>query len=650
MQSTPVLAQERTSLRAVCALTFMLLACSRTMLLIAGGASVPFWDQWGGENSVMGAFDSGALTISQLLSAHNEHRILWTRLLNLALYLLNGRQWDNQVEAIASSLIYSVALIVPVTVAASTLRRPFSIGFALIVVIAGALPFGWENTLIGFQSQFYINSLLSLLAIAVCSMSRLRIWHCTVATLLIIASLLAMANGVGTAFVCAGLLILRALAQPSSRLAAFSLAAIALLAGITGYALTPSIPYHASLGAQGLSELISAFLVTSSWPLPVGIGLPILVAPAALWLAFFGRTRFHAADLFFVGLLVLGMLNAFAIAHSRGHGLHEMTSRYADTVLPATLAACYFSLRLADSRSPVALAAGVALGALLTAGLTLQSVYELPKMRERAYFLRLSTINMSQFLGGADAAFIDKPHAHVPYPDPEHLGQVLRQQDQSGMLPTSVLGRLALTRAPLPNRSRCRVFASPRDNFHETHFACAATLGLPAGTVSVYTGPLSTASMWLRERADISLFPRPAELEARPTAASGGCALDGLNDQTTSGRSLTAVLEAPLRLTGWARTSRFGLNALRGSQLKVALVSRDHSYGFLAGFARTQRPDVAEVFKSSALWWSGYDVILATRGMAPGNYHVFVTAGAAPYCDTGHVIALSREALPFMSF
>src|SRR4051812_36417135 len=50
------------------------------------GNNTPFWDQWDAQATFLfGPYLSGHLPVDVLVSAHNEHRILWTRLLALLL-------------------------------------------------------------------------------------------------------------------------------------------------------------------------------------------------------------------------------------------------------------------------------------------------------------------------------------------------------------------------------------------------------------------------------------------------------------------------------------------------------------------------------------------------------------------------------------
>src|SRR6478735_4239191 len=80
---------------AVCAALGVLVFGSRAWLVRAAGSPVPFWDQWDAE--ALGLYEpwlSGQLHWPDLLRAHNEHRIVLTRLADLALFAGLGA-WNS---------------------------------------------------------------------------------------------------------------------------------------------------------------------------------------------------------------------------------------------------------------------------------------------------------------------------------------------------------------------------------------------------------------------------------------------------------------------------------------------------------------------------------------------------------------------------
>ena len=61
------------------------------------GSPLPYWDQWDEAKLVFKPWLEGHLTWGALFAAHNEHRIVFTRLLDLLELRLNG-QWDPELQ------------------------------------------------------------------------------------------------------------------------------------------------------------------------------------------------------------------------------------------------------------------------------------------------------------------------------------------------------------------------------------------------------------------------------------------------------------------------------------------------------------------------------------------------------------------------
>src|SRR5688572_20522230 len=87
---------------------FILILIAQLALVAAAGTDIPFHDQWDAEGRwLYPACRDGTLHIADLLRPHNEHRITWTHLLNLGLFIANG-QWDPLAQMIAIAVIRSI--------------------------------------------------------------------------------------------------------------------------------------------------------------------------------------------------------------------------------------------------------------------------------------------------------------------------------------------------------------------------------------------------------------------------------------------------------------------------------------------------------------------------------------------------------------
>jgi len=69
------------------------------------GTDIPYQDQWDVEGRrLYPEWRDGTWHASELLRPHNEHRIFWTKLLDLGLFSANG-QWDPLVQLTAGAIV-----------------------------------------------------------------------------------------------------------------------------------------------------------------------------------------------------------------------------------------------------------------------------------------------------------------------------------------------------------------------------------------------------------------------------------------------------------------------------------------------------------------------------------------------------------------
>lgn len=111
------------------------------------GSDVPFGDQWKGEvlTTYLPYLD-GRFDWRAWFTPHFEHRIVWTRLLDLGLLEANGR-WDPRLQMVADTLVFlaAVALLVRHVVRSlPPLAAAAAVGFIALLFGSDVL---WENTL-----------------------------------------------------------------------------------------------------------------------------------------------------------------------------------------------------------------------------------------------------------------------------------------------------------------------------------------------------------------------------------------------------------------------------------------------------------------------------------------------------------------------
>lgn len=349
---------------------FLLVVGARLWLVQHYTTPLPFWDQWSGEGSaIIKPWLEGRLRFVSLFDAHNEHRIFLTRVLVLGLFAANG-QWDAQLEMTVNALLCGgIALVM----AAAALRWcGLFVPRATILVAIGlffTLPFGWENTLAGFQSQFYFLLLFSLGALCGLGMHQpfSRGWW--LGALSAALACLAMASGfLAAAAVLAlrGVRSLRRRALPDAGELTTGLLCLTLIG--VGWTTRVTVPWHAALQAESGPAFLLALGRCLAWPwtgqpwLAFVMQFPLLLLAGNYALTL---TRVASEELLEErrgAELLLGVgcwvwLQAMATAYARGGGNQPPPSRYHDFLALGVLVNCFAAcallrrLRRAETRA-----------------------------------------------------------------------------------------------------------------------------------------------------------------------------------------------------------------------------------------------------------------------------------------------------------
>jgi hypothetical protein len=303
------------------------------------GSDVPYMDQWDAEAwKLYMPWTEGKVPPANLFAPHNEHRVLFTRLINLGLTLGNC-QWDPLLQMSVNALLSSgFALLL--LLYARKLARGAAYGAVLAVVVTlFALPLVWENTLAGFQSQFYLLQLSGLGALWLMLSGQSLDGRWWLGFLVALAGLGTMSTG----FFCAPPLLAAMALRGWWRRAwnGRDTTAAGLLAAyvILGVLLVQHVPYHDQFRAGTPGQFGRALLAALSWPAPAG--LLAAVALSAPWLLFLAnRWRARSLEPADAVLLVLGLwcgLQVAALAYGRGSG-GIGSNRYSDLYVTGVIA------------------------------------------------------------------------------------------------------------------------------------------------------------------------------------------------------------------------------------------------------------------------------------------------------------------------
>src|ERR1700677_1237516 len=292
--------------------------------------ATPFWDQWDAEALLLyKPFIDGTLKFADLFAPHNEHRIFTTRLLALSELILNGI-WNPLLQMVINAGIHILAMIILITLMTRVVGRGYLAALLTFSALLFGLPFGWENTLNGFQVQFYFVLLFSVVSLwLMTTYEPFSIWW----NLGIFSSVLAffsLASGIFCLAASTALGIIFCLFQ--LRKTKRQLAAIILIAGlfIAGFALTPVVAGLQNLKAASVPQFIKALSTILCWPSPnLFLGLfqngPPLVFGV---LMFKQRPAANNPKWFLIALIIWMAGTASSIAYGRVND--PLLSRYLD--------------------------------------------------------------------------------------------------------------------------------------------------------------------------------------------------------------------------------------------------------------------------------------------------------------------------------
>lgn len=360
------------------AATAALVFGSQAWLAQAWGSGVPFWDEWDAEAvALYHPWLAGTLHLRDLFAAHNEHRIVLTRLLDLALFCAYGR-WEPWAQIVANAVIHAATAGVMLAFFGRKLPPLLRSGFAAGIALIFSAPCGWQNALHGFQSQVYFANLLAVFAaigLLAARPGQTQWWLGWSAALV---ALFSFASGGFIAPAALAMMFAVRWFSPDNRAPWWSLAlvgAIPVLSVLLAGHPVEQTPLH----AQSVGDFAAVLLRCLSWPFVNSpYGWVIMQAPGVALLGWSIRRRqFAPGDQCALALAGYGLLHAAAIAYSRGTGLLDARplSRYQEELALATAAQFFCLLRLAGIFGRPARFAAIGWICSLLLGLTALTIY-----------------------------------------------------------------------------------------------------------------------------------------------------------------------------------------------------------------------------------------------------------------------------------
>ena len=428
--------------RALPYVAFALVVFGAKLLVVNSfGNATPYWDQWDAEaDNLYRPWVEGSLRWHDLLIPHSEHRIFTTRILALLLFELNGRVWDPLLQMIVNAGLHVLALLVLVYFLRPSGTERAKVLFFSFTCIVFSMPYGWENTLAGFQSQFYFLLLFSFVflwcVVQYESSGRLGLLVGMVACAAL--SFFSLASGALTIAAGAGTLGTQWIVGVRRNRRTIVLISLLFASFVVAVVLTPMIDGHAALKAQSLSHYKHAVFQAMSWPAQPVLGL-FIYTPMVVFMVW-QLCNWHISRpmvwfVFAMCLWVTGQI--MSIAYGRAVGI--LSSRYLDVFSIGLIVnfVCILILKEYYQNLTRLFSYFLIFWLLLVVhgfAATMSSI--ISELQAKQYTGTEQEKNVRGYLTSGDFSHLEnKPFLHIPYPKAERLKTLLDDKVIKAFLP-----------------------------------------------------------------------------------------------------------------------------------------------------------------------------------------------------------------------
>ncbi|HEY3623532.1 MAG TPA: hypothetical protein VGL12_14305 [Roseiarcus sp.] len=426
---------------------FLILVGSRAAVINHGGNSTPFMDEWDCDAAdLLRPYLQGSLTVGDLFRPLNEHIILFTRLVILAIFNLSG-YWDVVLQMIANALLDAVTVVAISYALARVLRSGWALVAIMLSTLMNSLPLSYDNMLMGLNTHFYLLLMFSFASLWFLSDSPAWSGRWAAGVLCALGSFLCMASGALTLAAASGLHVLQMACGRRAGLREGL--GIATLAAAT-FAMA-SLVLHAAASdpfrAHSARQFLSAFFELASWPAPPNLGVLVGLPSAVFCLrAFADRPMLNDPRWFNVA--AFGWILTQFLAFAAGRAAAPVETRYFDTLLIG-LSINMISLFWLLGSEPIggkrrvwhslALAAWLA----IVAGSLAYPAHPLPGSLEfRRQTAAVEEKNVRDYLATGDASHLSgAPILEIPYDTSGRLRELLDAPEIRSALPPELLSK-----------------------------------------------------------------------------------------------------------------------------------------------------------------------------------------------------------------
>jgi hypothetical protein len=404
------------------------------------GNATPFMDQWDAEALLLyKSFIDGTLKFAFLFSPHNEHRIFTTRLLALSELILNGI-WNPLLQMVVNAGLHIIVLVILIALTTRVVGRiylPALLAFSALLFI---LPYGYENTLTGFQAQFYFVLLFSIVGLWLTTLHEpfSFSWNCgLVCSLLAFFSFSSGAFSIAASVAVGFIFYLLKLRKNNKQLFAILTMGILFIACV---ALTP-LNENQNGKANSITQFIKSLFEILFWPSPNELLGILQNAPAIIFCVLMFRRKPAAKDpkWFLTSLIIWMFAVSSGIAYART--MSPLSSRYLDLFIISILINFFCLLLIFDEHKIKwkkvsffclfiwVLSVGVSLqiynACFSQKGLRSYSETKIDQEKNTKNYVKTGNIN-------------NLINETIPYPDPRRLAMILDMPEVRSILPSNI--------------------------------------------------------------------------------------------------------------------------------------------------------------------------------------------------------------------
>lgn len=432
---------------------FLFTAGAKFLVISKYGSIVPFWDQWDGEAAFLyKPYIEGSLHWRALIDSHNEHRIFLTRLLALGLLELAG-EWNPILQMTVNALLHAAFAVLFTWALGRALVPGLRLPLAIASGLLFSIPFGWENTLAGFQSQFYFLLILSFLALMIFSKYEALSLPWWLGVAACAGAYFSLASGVFAALAAVLICALQIIMGARRRILREGIG-IAILIALVAVMLANIriVEHHASLKAQSIEQFLGALSLLFFAPMKLigafdklpayGLGL-LLHSPIIIFCLYSLRrpTSMSSFQWLIMAVAGWGLLQMVSLAYGRAAG--ATAPRYLDLLIiliPLNVVALFW---LTTRPTVNAWLAGM-LSAAWLAFVSIGLIYSadgsvMNDLETKVTQSKRQMENVRTYLATGNLADLDKPAMEIPYPNHLRLGQLLADPTIRSILPREVL-------------------------------------------------------------------------------------------------------------------------------------------------------------------------------------------------------------------